>query len=47
MATGTKAARKSTAPVAGPLSEPLWKNSRFQKEAMLEAVGAFTPRESP
>jgi hypothetical protein len=46
MATGTEALRKSAALVAEPVSGPLWKN-RFQKNAMLDAVGAFTPRESP
>jgi hypothetical protein len=47
MATGTEAMRKSTALVVGPLSGRRWKNGRFQKEAMLEAVGALTPREGP
>jgi len=45
MAAGAAAPGKSTAPVAGPLSGRLLKNGRFQKKVMLEAVGAFTPRE--
>jgi hypothetical protein len=47
MATGAEALRESAALVAGPLSGRPWKNGRFQKKAMLEAVGAFTPREGP
>jgi hypothetical protein len=47
MATGTEAPRKSAALVAGPPAARLWKKGRFQKKVMLEAVGAFTPREGP
>lgn len=47
MASGVEALRVPAALVAGPLSERLWKNRRFQKKAMLEAVGAFTPQEGP
>jgi len=47
MGTGTEALRESTALVAGPLSGPLWKNGRFQKKAISESVGTFTPREGP
>src|ERR1019366_10338907 len=47
MATGTEALRKSTALVAGPPAARLWKKGRFKKKVMLEAVGAFTPREGP
>src|ERR1035441_6418941 len=45
MAGGTEALRESAALVAGPPSGSLRKNDRFQKKAMLEARGAFTPRE--
>ena len=47
MANGSETLRESAAPVAGPLSGRLWKNGRFQKKVMLEAVGAFTQRERP
>jgi hypothetical protein len=47
MAGGTEALREPAALVAGPLSGRLWKNSRFQNKAMLEAVVPFTPREGP
>src|ERR1017187_5916962 len=35
MASGTEALRESAALVAGPVSGRLWKNGRFQNEAML------------
>jgi hypothetical protein len=41
------ALRKSTALLAESLSGRLWKNGRFQKKAISEAVGAFTPCEGP
>ena len=44
MATGAEVLPKSAALVAGPLTGRLWKNVRFQEKAMLETVGAFTPR---
>src|SRR5271157_5041615 len=47
MAGGTGASRKSTALAAGLVPGRLWKNGRFQNNAMLEALGAFTPRERP
>jgi hypothetical protein len=40
MATGTEALRKSTALVAGPPSERLWKNGRFRKKAISKALVA-------